>query len=300
MNVFITGASGYIGGTVAERLLAAGHRVRGLVRRSDLAERLGAAGITPVLGTLDDGEILAREARRADAVINAASSDHRPAITALLAALQDTGKTLIHTSGIGVIADDARGQAGDARIFDEDDPLPVAPGRQARRALDQAVLAGGDSGLRGIVLCNAMVYGEGRGLQRHSTQIPGLLKPAQRDGMVHVLGAGANRWSNVHVDDLAELYLLALEHGPDGAFYFAENGEASFAQIGGALANRLDLGPVQPWTLEQAAAEWGHDQALALFGSNARVRAKRAREELGWAPRHDSVTRWIETDMPLD
>jgi nucleoside-diphosphate-sugar epimerase len=300
MKLFIAGASGYIGGAVAQRLLADGHQIRGLVRRSDAAEQLAERGITPVLGTLDDGDVLAREARRADAVINAASSDHRAGIAALLAALQDTGKTLIHTSGSSVIGDDVGGDALSPNIFDEDTPFIVEAGKQARHALDNAVLAAKDNGVRGIVLCNSMIYGTGAGLHRESVQIPPLVSQARKDGVVHVVGQGINCWSNVHIEDVAELYALALKDAPAGAFYFVENGEASYAQIGQAIATRLGLGPVQPWTLEAASATWGESRARYSFGSNSRVRARRARDELGWAPRHDSVTRWIETEMPLD
>lgn len=300
MKIFITGANGYIGGSVAQRLLADGHDIRGLVRRPDIAEQLAASGITPVLGTLDDSDVLTRAARDADAVINAASSDHRAGVATLLAALQGTGKTLIHTSGSSVIGDDVRGDALSPNIFDEDTPLIVEAGKQARHALDNAILAAKDSGVRGIVLCNTMIYGTGRGLHRDSVQIPPLVKEAQKSGVVHVVGQGINRWSNVHIDDVAELYALALKDAPGGAFYFVENGEASYAEIGQAIANRLGQGPVQSWTVEEASAVWGEGHARYSFGSNSRVRAKRARTELGWKPRHDSVTRWIETQMPLD
>ena len=60
MNIFLTGASGYIGGSVATELIAAGHRVRGLVRSDDKAAAVRAFGITPVPGTLDDLDALAR------------------------------------------------------------------------------------------------------------------------------------------------------------------------------------------------------------------------------------------------
>jgi hypothetical protein len=60
-NIFITRAGGYIGGSIAAALLADGHRVRGLTRGSETAERLRAMGIEPVLGTLDDGDVLTRE-----------------------------------------------------------------------------------------------------------------------------------------------------------------------------------------------------------------------------------------------
>ena len=88
MNIFITGAAGYVGGSIAERLRDAGHAVRGLVRRETQATDLAARGITPVPGDLDDHALLMREARLADAVINAASSDHRAAVEALLEALR--------------------------------------------------------------------------------------------------------------------------------------------------------------------------------------------------------------------
>jgi len=116
---------------------------------------------------------------------------------------------------------------------------------------------------------------------------------------VRVVGKGVNRWSNVHIEDVVELYLRALERAPAGSFYFVENGEASYAEIGTAIAHRLGLGPVQSWSVEEASQEWGEGHARYSFGSNSRVRAVRAREELGWAPKHASVTEWIEHDMPL-
>src|SRR5687768_641203 len=54
MKVFVTGASGYIGGSVAAALLAAGHEVRGLVRTQERAAQVKGQGIAPVLGTLGD------------------------------------------------------------------------------------------------------------------------------------------------------------------------------------------------------------------------------------------------------
>jgi nucleoside-diphosphate-sugar epimerase len=123
---------------------------------------------------------------------------------------------------------------------------------------------------------------------------------ARATGVVRVVGRGVNRWSTVHIDDLSQLYLLAMAQAPAGSFYFAENGEASFAEIGEAIAARLGLGAVDSWPAEQAASEWGAARAYYTFGSNSRVRAKRARGELGWSPRHESVLAWIRDEMPLD
>jgi len=299
MNVFITGAAGYIGGSVAHRLLAAGHAVRGLVRKPEQAAGLAALGITPVSGDLDDSGLLTDEARQADAVINAASSDHRGAVQALLQGMSGSGKAFIHTSGSSVIGDDARGEAQSENVFDEDTPLIVDAAKQPRHAIDNSVLAAAADGVRSVVLCNTMIYGEGAGLHTRSVQIPTLVQQARNSGVVRLVGRGLNRWSNVHIDDVSALYALALAKAPAGAFYFVENGEASYAEIGAAIARRLGLGPAQAWSLEQAAAEWGEGAARFTFGSNSRVRARRARRELGWAPQHGSVTHWIEHDMPL-
>ncbi len=42
MKIFVTGASGFIGGTVADLLRRKGHDVHGLVRGEDKAEQLKA------------------------------------------------------------------------------------------------------------------------------------------------------------------------------------------------------------------------------------------------------------------
>jgi uncharacterized protein YbjT (DUF2867 family) len=109
MGIFITGASGFVGGTVARRLLAAGYSVRGLIRDASKAEPLKALGIEPVIGNLEDSSPLTREARQSEGLIHAADSDHLSAIEALIEGLRGSGKPLLHTSGSSVIGDDAHG-----------------------------------------------------------------------------------------------------------------------------------------------------------------------------------------------
>ena len=85
MQVFVTGANGFIGGAVAAALIAAGHKVRGLVRNKAKASAVAAHDVQAVVGSLDDAALLQAEAHAADAVVNAASSDHRDAVEALIA-----------------------------------------------------------------------------------------------------------------------------------------------------------------------------------------------------------------------
>jgi nucleoside-diphosphate-sugar epimerase len=296
MEIFITGASGYIGGSVAARLVGAGHKVTGLVRSAEKADQLRTHGIEPVIGSLDDASVITAVARRADAVVNAASSDHRGAIETLIRALDGSGKTLLHTSGSSIVGNDARGEPSD-EIFTEDTPFDPAPEKAARVALDRRVRGAAEQGVRSIVLCNTLIYGHGLGLHRDSVQIPALADQARRSGVARYIGRGLNVWSTVHIEDMADLYLLALDRAPAGSFYFVENGEASFRDMVEAIAAALGLGPAEGWNVDDAIAAWGFERAVFALGSNSRVRADRARRELGWTPKHASVLDWIRDEL---
>jgi nucleoside-diphosphate-sugar epimerase len=293
MRVFLTGANGFIVGAVACALIAAGHRVRGLVRDKAKAELVAAYGIEAVIGSLDDAAVLQIEARAADAVINAASSDHRGAVEALIAAMASSGKTFIHSSGSSIVADLAMGEPS-ARIFDETTLVEALPEKAARVALDRLVLAA--AGIRSVVLCNTMIYGHALGPPAQSVQIPALVRQAKASGVVRHIGRGLNRWSNVHIADVAALYVLALAKAPTGTFMYVESGEEALGEIAKAIAARLGLGAVQSWSAEEAIAAWGRNLAVFSLGSNSRVRGKAA-AKLGWSPTHRSVTQWIANEM---
>ncbi|WP_297833415.1 hypothetical protein [Pseudomonas sp.] len=61
----------------------------------------------------------------------------------------------------------------------------------------------------------------------------------------------------------------------------------------------MKLDPVQSWTVEEATVHGGYLHAHYTFGTNSRIRAKRARTELGWAPVFTSALKWIEEEMPV-
>ena len=300
MRFFITGAGGYIGGSVATRLVEDGHEVVGLTRDAAKASALAAAGITPVIASLDDSATLALEASSADAVINAADADHADSLRVMITALEGTGKLLVHTSGSSVVGDDARGDRSSDHVYDEDTTVIVGEHKQARWDINAMVLDATSRGVRSVVVCPSLIYGDGAGLNARSIQVPFLVDQAVAAGRVRVIGKGLNQWSNVHIDDLVDLYELVIESAPPGSFYYAENGEASFHEIGTAIAHRLGLPDVESWDAETAAQEWGIGRAYYTFGSNSRVRAARARQELGWHPTHPSVLTWIENEMTLD
>ena len=283
MKVFVTGATGYIGGSVAVRLLEAGHQVIGLVRSEESAAQVRERGIEPVLGSLAHPDRLQAAARRADAVINTAEANDRGAVEALLAALEGSGKTFIHTSGSGIVGDLAAGEASE-RIFDESTPLTPIPLMQGRFDIDRMIVDASLRAVRSIVLRPSLIYGRGLGLRRDSFQVPALIQQAKASGVPRHVGRGLNIWSHVHIDDLADLYLLALARAPGGSLYYVENGEARMCDAVHAIRRMLGLAPdPQEWPIAEAAKYWGPRTYVAL-GSNSRVRAHKARAELGWTP----------------
>jgi nucleoside-diphosphate-sugar epimerase len=295
VRIFVAGASGYIGGSVAQALHDNGHQVLGLVRSDEKAKQLAARGIEAILGTLDDAAILQNVARSADAVINAASSDHRGAVEALVAALEHSSKPLIHTSGSSIVGDDVLGESENPAIYPDDawfDPIPI---RRARVAIDRFVREAGISkGIRALVICPTMVYGTGRGLQPESDQIPKLTHYSRERGTGLYIGKGLNRWSNVYIDDLVSLYLLALEKAPAASFFFAENGENTLKQVAESVSRALGFGgKTESWKAEDALRAEG-DWARFALGSNSRVRAVNARRLLGWTPKGPSLAEAVE------
>ncbi len=296
MNVFVTGAAGFIGGSIATGLVQAGHNVTGLVRSAEQADELKALGMDAVIGTLDDSQLLAQQARAADAVINAASSDHRGAVEALLDALRGSNKVFLHTSGSSIVGDASGGKSSDDIYYEDNLPEPTVD-KADRVAIDNFVLAAAQDGVNSAVICNTLIYGHSLGVNRDSVQLPRLLEQARKSGVVRHVGTGQNIWSNVHIEDVVALYQLALTRNVPGTFYFVESGEASFIDMTTAMAEALNLGKPQDWPLQDAEAEWGYEMANYGLGSNSRVRGKHARDLLGWTPKRTSVVEWIRNEM---
>jgi nucleoside-diphosphate-sugar epimerase len=293
MKIFCTGASGYIGGSVAAHLIASGHQVTGLVRSPDKADAVRERGIEPVMGTLDDAAVLSQAAKAADVVVNAASADHKGAVVALLDALAGSGKPFIHTSGSSIVGTQSRGERSDD-IFDEDTPFTPSPARAARVELNHLILGYRDKGCRPVIICPSLIYGLGLGAGPDSVQVPLLIKLAKKRGNAAHAGPGENIWSNVHIDDLVSLYALAIEKAPAGSFYFAENGESSMREACEAINRMLGFaGPPAAMSMAEAAAEWGEGTTEDTMASNSRVRAKRARQ-LGWTPNARGLIEEIE------
>jgi nucleoside-diphosphate-sugar epimerase len=280
MKVFLTGATGYIGSAVAKALQGAGHTVTGLARSEEAASRLSAAGVTPIHGELTDGAMVEKAAAEADAVIHTAATNDagmatadRAAVEAILAGLKGSGKPFIYTSGIWVL-----GPTGD-QIADEEFPPHPAPIVVWRVAVENLVLDAAAEGLRTVVIRPGIVYGGSRGI------VAGMIATAKARGVVQYIGDGMNRWPLVEVDDLADLYVLALEKAPAGSVFMGVTGTCPRVEDVALAISRLAgiPGKLQAWPVDEARPVVGpFADALAM---DQQVSGARAMRDLGWKPR---------------
>jgi len=285
MRIFVAGASGYIGAAVSRSLIARGHKVVGSARNDSTAEKLRAVGIEPVQADLSDPDSFGRAAKDADGVIQAASSSDASspetepkAANAILAALAGSDKPFILTSGVWVYG------AVKDKPATEESPLDPFPMVAWRPAVEQSVLKA--EKIKGIVIRPGMVYGHAGGLANV------FVGQSNTIGRVRVPGDGRNRWSVVHVDDLGELYALAIEKGPAGGVFNGSTDESiSLSQVGRSIAKTAGV-PFGAWPLEEARKELGMlADALAL---DQQVRSPWSKEVLGWAPKEISFAKDLD------
>ena len=284
MRVLVTGATGLIGGAVARRLASAGHEVLGLARSDAGAATLAARGYATIRGDLADAAGIAEAARGSDAVVHAASQGDQDtaaqdasATRAIIDALRGTAKRFVYTSGCLLY-----GATGDTPAT-EDSPLSPVDLVRFRQALESEILGAAAEGVHPVVIRPAWVYGNrgGTAMMMHAS--------AREHGAARHVGDGKNRWTTVHADDLADLYLLALERAPAASIFNGAHGAAvPLVEIARAASEGAGAaGRVAEWPLDDARRVLrGFADAIAC---DQVISGELAERELGWSPSRHSI-----------
>jgi nucleoside-diphosphate-sugar epimerase len=277
MKVLVLGATGYIGSAVTDALERGGHEVVALTRTATgaLNERVGdlthPASLTGAV-TRDIDAVIHLATPTGDFAVDAA------AIEALAAPLRGTGRAFVYASGVWVLG------ATGPRPAVEDAPYNPIPLVGYRPRIEQQVLAASAEDVRAAVVRPGIVHGRGGG-------IPALLVELarQNDGPMFV-GAETTRWPMVHVDDLADLFRLVVEHAPAGTIWHGVAESAVPVQELAAAAGRAVGIFTAPRSLAIDAAReaLGADFADALALDQA-ASGDAARVRLGWDPRRPGV-----------
>ena len=283
MQVFITGGSGYIGRSTIQALIRHGIEVTALARSEHSARTVSGLGATPLAGTLTDTDVLREAARQADGVIHLGvdyTEGTADVDRAAAEALQQGAGTrpYVHTGGVWVYGDTDG-------VVDEDAPLSPPHITAWRLDNEKRVLARAATGQHPVVVMPGLVYGRSGGLVQSY-----FVEPGRAAGAIPCIGDGSNHWALIHVDDLAELYFLAL-NAPSGGSYAGVSGQnLPLAAITQALSHATGCPDrIDSLTPEEAIQRMGPiAQAFAL---DQQLTGARARRELGWTPTHlDALT----------
>lgn len=284
IHILIFGVNGFVGAHVARALLDAGHDLTALARNAESAAGIAALGITPVAGSIEDGDLLARLAREHDGVAFCARvpfAEESRLLTSMLEAMRDSGKPFLMTSGTSCLSIDTPLGEWHQDSFAEDDPFDSQLWTKVRVEAETLVRGSAAQGVRGIVIRPPMIWGNGGG----NGQVPWIFEAVPRAGAACYLGYGLNLYTNVHVEDLALLYVAALEKGQAGALYHAVAGEVCWRTIAEAVATVMDC-EARSISYDEMCDLWGKLDAPYRFAVSSRCRAVATRRDLDWAPRH--------------
>ena len=216
MRIFVTGAGGYIGNSVAKTFREKGHTVFGLVRTQEDASLLSAREIIPVIGDLDNPDSYKEVLSEVEAAVHCAfdSSENsvikdEKTIQTILSHFQGSGfsRAFIYTSGIWIYG------SNENRIMDESMPVNPISLVSWRPKHEEMVLKASNPLLKTVVIRPGVVYGLAGGKVLND-----FFKLALNQESV-LIGEGNNHWPMVHIVDLAHAYVSAVEREANGLVF---------------------------------------------------------------------------------
>ncbi len=321
--VLVTGATGFIGSHVAERLLQNGARVRAMARNPAKAAGLERAGAFVVAGDMTDPGSLERAVEDCQAVFHFAgtTNEFKPRAhfervniegTRLLAeaALRESVERFIHVSSVWVYG-----------LWSGPETSETSPCRKSGQAYADTKIEGervirrliDEKGLPAIILQPSEVYGPG---DPNWTERP---LDLIRTGRMVLAGGGRGLLQPVFIDDLVQGVLAAAEKGGLGETYILGGPEIiSVREYFSHFARMLGKGrlPSLPGRLAlatAAAAEWAarisrrapvftRQEVLSTMAT-ATYDCRKAERELGFTPRTTlaegmaKVESWLRTNQ---
>ncbi|KAI9641309.1 hypothetical protein NHQ30_010111 [Ciborinia camelliae] len=318
-QVFLIGP-GFIGGEILDILLQEGYQITVLARRQEAAEALESLGVKTVMGSLDDSEIISKQASLSDIVIHAATADDLVSVEAVIDGINQrvqSGKTsiYIHTSGTSLLGDDSKGSFESQTIFEDDKPEAIdalsddAPHRKIDLAIVNASRKFGSKAKLAIMF-PPLIYGVNSREKRVSIQLPTMVRFAIKHGYAGHIGAGLSKWSQVHVRDLARAYVIllhAIENNQvdlQNPYFFCNNGEdlswgECAAEIGRILHQEGKIKSPEPRTIPpELYGDLFGPYSSVVIGSNSKSRANRLRQ-LGWEPREKKTLASLRDEISI-
>lgn len=294
MEIFVLGGSGYIGGGSAKGFKKAGHNVTTLSQTQAGADQLKGLGYRALLGDMTRPGLWLEELAKSDVVVYAAHTragkrltkawlensraTRDAAMNLILPALQNRGacKAFLYTSGIVVLGDH-----GDAVVSETTPRARTAVG-DFHDESESLIFKAASRGLPCVVIRPGFVYGPAGSFAEF------FIKEAKK-GFYPYPGNGSNFIPWVHVDDLAQAYVLAAENPPVGeVIHVVDDEPVRLADFGRMLVKAAGGGRsmgMPKWLVSFIAGA----PLVEMLTASYRVSNEKARRLLGWAPQRATV-----------
>lgn len=228
VEIFLTGATGYLGGRIADRLLAAGHTLR-LLYRSTGRQPLERAGVLPVQGDLERPNALRDAIRGVDAIVHTAAmvkswvpdpaimeAVNVDAVRSLIDAATSLGiPKMVYTSSFMAL-----GPSNGRPLSESDAPDRTGFHNHYERTKylgDQVARRAQAEGARLVILYPTVIFGPGP--ITDGNHVGKIIRDYLRGRLPGRLGRGDARWNYAFVDDVVHAHLLALEQARPGSRY---------------------------------------------------------------------------------
>ena len=314
MKVFVAGATGAVGKRLLPMLVARGYDVTGSTRSADKAGWIRSVGAKPVVVEALDRSAVMQAVVRAEPGVVVHELTGLVGVKSFKKFDDEFALTnRLRTDGLDYLLEAARAagvkrfvaqsygnwnyERAGSRVKSENDPFDPNPPANQRKTLEAIVYlertVTAAPGMDGIVLRHANHYGPGTSFALDDGDLLALIRKRQ----LPVIGDGAGVWSFIHVDDLAEATIAAIERGePGGIYNIVDDEPVEAATWIPGLAEAVGAKPprhVPVWLGRLAAGEVGVSMMTQIRGtSNAK-----AKRELGWQPRYRTWREGFKTGL---
>lgn len=308
----VTGVSGFVGAAVARALAASGRRLRGFVRPTSPCANLAEFPGELVEGDLRDPSSVARAMAGVGEVLHVAADyriwardpaeiihNNRMTTQNVIDAAVAAGiARMVYTSSVATLLPDPTGASDESRIARQDQV--VGAYKHSKVLAEELVRhAIKERGLPAVIVHPSTPIGPG---DVKPTPTGRIIVEAANGRMPAFVDSGLNL---VHVDDVAQGHLLALERGVPGESYILGGQDVTLAQMLASVARtvgrhpptvRIPRSPLVPlaWANERFAALFGYDPFLTLDGlrmSKHRMfySSAKAERDLGYSARSHEI-----------
>lgn len=283
-HALVTGATGFVGSHLVERLSSQGWEVRALVRPTSDTRLLQRLGVELEQGDLADAEAIRRASEGVEVVYHLAAATFARSAEAFAQANEEGSRTLVEGISraeprprrlvyLSSYAACGPSRPGQPRRM-QDPPAPLTAYGRTKLAGERAVREMEQRGVEVVILRAPAVYGPGdRALLSYFRLVRWGLAPSPE--------GGAERLHVIFAPDLARALERAAD-GPPGTLAVAEPREHSWAELVDAIASAQGRRPLRlelPAPLVRAAAR-ATQLAGGLIGRAVPFNREKAEEML--------------------